>query len=49
MTRRYLDHASTSPLRPESAAAMAAALTGADLEAAMDALPGILADLRALR
>ncbi len=29
MTRHYPDHASTSPLRPESAAAMAAALTGA--------------------
>ena len=28
MTRHYLDHASTSPLRPESAAAMAEALTG---------------------
>jgi len=28
VTRHYLDHASTSPLRPESAAAMAEALTG---------------------
>ena len=28
MTRHYLDHASTSPLRPEAATAMAAMLTG---------------------
>ena len=28
MTRHYLDHASTSPLREEAAAAMAAMLTG---------------------
>ena len=28
MTRHYLDHASTSSLRPESAAAMAEALSG---------------------
>ena len=115
MTRHYLDHASTSPLRPEAATAMAAMLTGvvgdpgrihhegmvaghavetareqvaahsgkacasevlepspvleamgvdaqrslrlsvgwnttnADLDAALDAVPGILGDLRALR
>ena len=100
MTRHYLDHASTSPLRPEAATAMAAMLTGvvgdpgcihhegmvarhavasevlepspvleamgvdaqrslrlsvgwnttdADLDAALDAAPGILGDLRALR
>jgi len=28
VTRHYLDHASTSPLRPEAATAMAAMLTG---------------------
>jgi cysteine sulfinate desulfinase/cysteine desulfurase-like protein len=28
VTRHYLDHASTSPLRPESAAAAAAAMDG---------------------
>ena len=28
MTRHYLDHASTSPLRPETATAMAAILAG---------------------
>ena len=115
MTRHYLDHASTSPLRPEAATAMATMLTGvvgdpgrirhegmvarhavetareqvaahsgsacasevlepspvleamgvdaqrslrlsvgwnttdADLDAALDAVPGILGDLRALR
>ena len=115
MTRHYLDHAATSPLRPEAATAMAAMLTGvvgdpgrihhegmvarhavetareqvaahsgsacasevlepspvleaigvdahrslrlsvgwnttdADLDAALDAAPGILGDLRALR
>ena len=59
MTHHYLDHASTSPLRPEVATAIAAILTGVlgdpgrihykGMDAALAAVPGILGGLRALR
>jgi hypothetical protein len=61
VTRHYLDHASTSPVRPETVDAMGVDAhrslrlsvgwnsTAADVDAATDALPGILQGLRALR
>lgn len=57
MTRHYLDHASTSPVLKSMGADAQRSLrlsvgwntTDTDLDAALDALPGILGDLRALR
>ncbi len=61
MTRHYLDHASTSPVRPEAVDAMGVDAhrplrlsvdwnsTVANVDAATNALPSILQGLRALR
>ena len=57
MTRHYLDHASTSPVLEAMGVDAQRSLrlsvgwntTDADLNAALDAVPGILGDLRALR
>jgi len=57
VTRHYLDHASTSPVFEAMGVDAQRSLrlsvgwntTDADLDAALDAVPGILGDLRALR
>ena len=57
MTRHYLDHASTSPVLEAMGVDAQRSLrlsvgwntTDADLDALLDAAPGILGDLRALR
>lgn len=57
MTRHYLDHASTSPVLEAMGVDAQRSLrlsvgwntTAADLDALLDAAPGILGDLRALR
>ena len=57
MTRHYLDHASTSPVLEAMGVDAQRSLrlsvgwntTDADLDAALDAVSGILGDLRVLR